>query len=880
MVFSQTSRSGRRCGRARRDRGWPGPPLIGRLVESLEDRCLLSHNPIAGFGAVGDSLTDEYEFEDYDYAANWLEILVLERGLDFGVTGTWGEPRRNAYEHNWARSGATSQSLLTAGQHTDLADQVNAGDVSHAALAVGPNDFFSSSQVYFKIYSGFWSAAQIETFVDGLVGNIETAVETLTATDVHLVVAGVADYGVAPSVKGLFVVPSWRNRVSTVVDEVNCGVEAIARGEGVAFMDTVAMTRALFGTNDAVISSQLIGGVQFNNAAGSGVTNAFVDDGIHPHTVVQAIMANVFMEAFNAGYATGLSQFTEQEIVESIGETYGGSPTLNMDYSDYVKIHDPISTVTLPAGGGSFEVVVEDGTLKVRRQSAEHLFCAPVNSVTELRIDGTADAETLEIDLSGAATIPFDALTINAGAGNDLISVVSLGDGFAGTLTLNGQGGDDTIDTSAINLAVKQNGSSGSDSLTGGSADDTLNGGAGADSLVGGPGNDRLQGQGGSYDTLTGGLGDDTLDGGDGYDRISESADVDFTATDSSLTGLGTDTLINIQLVQLFGGSSANTIDASAFSGRAFLNGSGGHDTLTGGGWYDRIFGGSGRDLITGGVAVVDPGPGTYTYDVLRGQGGNYDTLIGGAGNDKLNGGAGNDDLFGAGGDDVLTGESGNDTLDGGDGTDRLYERGNVDLTLTDTGLTGGLGNDAVSSIETAYLKGGNGNNRLDASSFSGDVTLIGVGGGDTLKGGAGNDMLNGRSGADSITGGDGDDTLKGLRDNDTLNGGAGDDWLDGGTQDDAISGWTGDDLLYGRSGNDILVGGDGHDSLYGSAGNDILQGDDGKTGTDHTRDDDRLDGGTDGDTVRGGGGSDTMLDDASEVDESFAYWAEWVDAV
>jgi hypothetical protein len=35
--------------------------------------------------------------------------------------------------------------------------------------------------------------------------------------------------------------------------------------------------------------------------------------------------------------------------------------------------------------------------------------------------------------------------------------------------------------------------------------------------------------------------------------------------------------------------------------------------------------------------------------------------------------------------------------------------------------------------------------------------------------------------------------------------------------------------------------------------------------------------GGTDGDTVRGGGGSDTMLDDESEVDENFA---EWVDAV
>jgi Ca2+-binding RTX toxin-like protein len=851
------------------------------LVESLEDRCLLSHNPIAGFGAVGDSLTDEYEFQNYNYAANWIEILVLERGLDFGATGSWGEPRRDAYEHNWARSGATSQSLLDSGQHTGLAAQVAAGDVSHAALAVGPNDFFSwDSEPYLNIYSGFWSAAQIETFVDGLVGNIETAVETLTATGVHLVVAGVADYGVAPSVKEQFVVPAWRNRVSTVVDEVNCGVEAIARGEGVAFMDTIAITRLLFGTNDAVNSSQLIGGVQFNNAAGSGVTNAWVHDGIHPHTAVQTIMANVYMEAFNAGYATGLIQFTEQEIVEGIGETYGGSPTLNLDYSEYVKIHDPISTVTLPAGGGTFEVVVEDGTLKVRRQSAEYLFCAPVNSVTELRIDGTADAETLEIDLSGAATIPFDALTVNAGAGNDSISIVSLGDGFAGTLTLNGQGGDDVIDASAVNVAVKLNGSGGNDTLTGGSAADTLNGGSGPDSLVGGAGNDRLQGQGTSYDTLSGGPGDDTLDGGEGYDRISESADVDFTATDSSLIGLGSDTLINIQLAQLFGGSSSNTIDASAFTGRAFLNGSGGDDTLSGGGWYDRIFGGSGRDLITGGASVVDSATGLPTYDVLRGQGGNYDTLIGGDGNDKLNGGAGHDSLVGGGGDDVLTGESGNDTLDGGGGIDRLYERSNVDMTLTDASLSGGMGSDALTSIETAYLKGGNGNNRLDASGFSGDVTLIGVGGADTLKGGTGNDMLNGRSGADSITGGDGDDTLKGMRDKDTLNGGAGNDWLDGGTQDDSISGWTGDDILYGRSGNDILVGGDGHDSLYGASGDDILQGDDGKTETDHTRDDDRLDGGTDGDTVRGGGGSDVIMDDASEVDESFTFWAEWVDAV
>ncbi len=462
------------------------------------------------------------------------------------------------------------------------------------------------------------------------------------------------------------------------------------------------------------------------------------------------------------------------------------------------------------------------------------------------RISSIASSGTVDFQMT-----PGGRIVIRGGNGNDQITAGDLDPTVSTSLTVSGDSGNDTIDASAMTDQV------------------TLLGGGGADKLVGGSNNDKLRGQGGSLDTLTGGPGNDTLDGGSGYDQVSESQDSDFTASNTELVGAGTDTLNDIQVLSLTGGASNNTFDGSAFTGRLFLNGRGGQDTLTGGPGADRLFGGSGRDLIVGGNGG----------DALFGQGGNMDTLIGGGGNDKLNGGIGHDSLVGGGGDDVLTGESGNDTIDGGDGTDRLYERSNVDMTLTDASLSGGMGSDVLMSIESAYLKGGNSNNRLDASAFSGPVTLIGVGGADTLRGGAGNDMLNGRSGNDSITGGDGDDTLQGLRDNDVLNGGAGNDWLDGGTQDDKLSGWTGDDELYGRSGNDTIVGGEGNDSLYGASGYDILQGDDGKTATLHSRDDDRLDGGAGDDTVRGGGGSDTMLD-ASEIDENFAYWAEWVDAV
>ena len=55
------------------------------------------------------------------------------------------------------------------------------------------------------------------------------------------------------------------------------------------------------------------------------------------------------------------------------------------------------------------------------------------------------------------------------------------------------------------------------------------------------------------------------------------------------------------------------------------------------------------------------------------------------------------------------------------------------------------------------------------------------------------------------------------------------------------------------------------------------MQGDDGLRDTSHARDDDYLHAGTDIDLVGGGGGSDTMLDNASEVDENFGYWADAV---
>jgi Ca2+-binding RTX toxin-like protein len=149
---------------------------------------------------------------------------------------------------------------------------------------------------------------------------------------------------------------------------------------------------------------------------------------------------------------------------------------------------------------------------------------------------------------------------------------------------------------------------------TGNTANNKLTGNTGNNTLTGGDGND----------SLTGGLGDDSLTGGNGTDRVIESGNVNFTLTNTSLTGLGSDTLSSIEQASLTGGSGNNSINASAFTlGTVILSGGDGNDTLTGGTKNDSLTGGNGNDSLVGGNG--------------------NDTLIGSAGNDTLTGGSGND---------------------------------------------------------------------------------------------------------------------------------------------------------------------------------------------------------------------------------------------
>jgi hypothetical protein len=195
--------------------------------------------------------------------------------------------------------------------------------------------------------------------------------------------------------------------------------------------------------------------------------------------------------------------------------------------------------------------------------------------------------------------------------------------------------------------------------------------------------------------------------------------------------------------------------------------------------------GGAGADTFTGDT------PGWATTPAGWDTSANVSRVVGSAflGAVTADGGDGDDILAGGAGASTLLGGAGNDTfrqstvvrteiMSGGDGIDTVdygARAANLSVTLDGTANDGAAGelDDVGRDIE--IVKGGAGNDTLDASGLSvTDAVLLGGAGNDTLIGGPGADDLCGGSGADILKW-SGADTGAG----DNLVGGAGSDTAD-----------------------------------------------------------------------------------------------------
>ena len=551
---------------------------------------------------------------------------------------------------------------------------------------------------------------------------------------------------------------------------------------------------------------------------------------------------------------TGTQGEADGDTLISIENLIGGSGNdtfisgLGVQANQYDG-HGGFDTVSYEVSASSVVAILDSGLLLTPISATNNAAGDVYVSIENLT--GTAFNDTLIGD--GAANV------LTAGAGDDTLEGLSSGDTFNGgtginTVTyansVNGVTSSLTTTFSAGPIVTQTNDAAGDtynsiqnltgsaqadtligDSLVnrldGGTGDDTLEGMAGGDSLVGGDGNDTA-----SYDhasayvvaSLTGGLVISQGDAaGDSFDHIE------------NLTGTAfNDTLIGDDYVNI-------------------LTGGAGDDSLEGLNSGDRFIGDTGLDTVsyansalgvvssltlssafTVGAAVTQTNDAAGdTYDTMENLAGSrfVDTLIGDAQDNQLDGKDGND---------ILEGMAGADSLIGGNGTDTAtYEHSITgvvaSMTLGLAGIvnSGDAAGDTYNSIEN--LTGTDFNDTLIGNNvanviFGGadDDILEGLGGSDTLNGGAGINTasyehaldLGGGAGvvaslstfmSPTVATGDAlGDIYVNIR---NLTGSAFNDTLIGNDLANVLTGGTGDDKLVGRDGADTLEGGLGSDT-------------------------------------------------------------------
>lgn len=306
------------------------------LVALLMFPFLVSHaqtetpTPKIRVGILGDSNSDEYRADDnraggtpYEATTlSWVELLANNRDIDFGAWGKWGGERRTGYEYNWARSAATTESMIDNGQHTGLAEQIKAGKIDYAIIFIGTNDFNTWNGTYDEVYSGKVSDAELEAKVKSIVSNITIAIETLQAAGkVKIVLTSFADPGVSTDILGQFTDADKRGRITTAINQINEQLKEVATSYDVMFVDLADFASSLFSrvspTGDIMVGGEGISAVQHDDephhlqlASGVG----------HIGTVGSGLVANFFITALDSD-GLSIPTFTDEEILANAGIT-------------------------------------------------------------------------------------------------------------------------------------------------------------------------------------------------------------------------------------------------------------------------------------------------------------------------------------------------------------------------------------------------------------------------------------------------------------------------------------------------------------------------------------------------------------------------------
>lgn len=285
-------------------------------------------DPQRGVAIIGDSFYDEYQGTDRrggDYAAvtfNLVELLARNRGFNLGAWGEWGEPRREGYQYNWARSGATSTTMIEMGQHIGAAEQVSSGEVSFVFIGIGANDFSPYyGDNYERIYSGAMSDAELDAKIKAAIANVALAVNTVQQAGANgVAITLFVQWELDPTLPTLYPDAQRRTRAAAAIETVNAGLLAMAAERGVVVVNQNDMGRSLLANFDAE-GYYRIGGERIDFMHhGDEPHHSRLADREHLGTVVSGAAANFyFIDPLNREFGLAIPPLTDQEILHEAG---------------------------------------------------------------------------------------------------------------------------------------------------------------------------------------------------------------------------------------------------------------------------------------------------------------------------------------------------------------------------------------------------------------------------------------------------------------------------------------------------------------------------------------------------------------------------------
>jgi len=344
------------------------PTAIPTIAPSATPTAVAACSPLSGMAVLGDSFYDEYRANDNRggvYAAttfNLVEILQMRRGFNFGPWGVWGEPRRTGYEFNWARSGATSWTMIQQNQHTKAAQQIAAGRVCFVYIGIGANDFSPKAGPYYvDIYNGTMSDAALSAKIAKAISDVTLAVDTVKAAGAQgIIVTHFVQWGLDPLLASTYPNAAGRARVENAIASVNAGISAMAASRsGVVVFDQNAFGNTFLSQLDAQ-GNITVGGEKISFVRnGDEPHNARLADGQHIGTVVGGISANAyFIQVLNSYFGQNIPLLTDQEILNVAGITPAGVPTATPTIIAPTATPIPVAPTATPVAATATATVI------------------------------------------------------------------------------------------------------------------------------------------------------------------------------------------------------------------------------------------------------------------------------------------------------------------------------------------------------------------------------------------------------------------------------------------------------------------------------------------------------------------------------------------